>query len=951
MAGVAEDVSPAAGTLQVGDSAASLELRGTDGHWHETSFNVGGTAFPYVGALWQIETDAGVLEPGPAQSVQTEIGPEGRCTGVVFTGRADPFDWDLTYEASQGRIIKRLLLTATSPMELRRVTMFAADQLAADEVASTGLQDIAAFYRKGDSGFFASLDYPWSRIDSDGKQTTVSYPPVLTLAPGEAHSAHSLTLVPTALTGQHRYGRDTGEVLAMDRYVQERFPPRFDRPMNVSCSIVNRYTMPTRGVIWYTYKDHPTFSRNLDLLRREIDLLPQLGMEYYQVFPGVFDWAPGDPDPDTVRGIVDYANERGVRIGDYSGCNSVFCPHYNEHGNTLERPEWRMVDEAGNPSGFCFGSPEFADYYAKTVSEAAAAFGFELHCLDFLSLEPCYAEGHNHPPGRDSLYSQVRGLVQVLEALNATDPDMMIWSNSGNWVDFLPKIAWWNQNLYLTDPAIHTPWQGLNMTRLLDDARREQMVSLHYSHFLPYRFYSNCQYFFSQNSVIPDIRAYQYGALASLAVTPNLCLAEVRPWLDTLPAGKREDVLHFYQEWTKRIAGNYALWTRTYNAGEDPAPGNVEIYGHADGDHGFVFVVNPNFWREQVEVTLDESLGFAATGRCELRELHPTPRYLLTNAGPTPPYGATLQLDLSAREVLVFEVSPAPAQREDARLYGVEGLVSSTQEGYVAKIRGAQGSTAPFAVAVPEAAAPVLSATVDDNDPPQAKRLFAATDIKVIERANDGATSFELCFRRTEAPAELRQWQAKPESLETGLELGLSAGFADGTPVLTPLWERASADDDGLVMEHAPVMNFGGGYIENAFSELQETTVYLETSSGESPRAAEPRPDPEVQTTSMKLAENETGAPNWWFSTSFHLPFMYTIGAEPQFYEHPLVVFPMRDPAKVTELRAWMNGAPLNVERYRYPRNRDLSTWWADLVGSAASGGTNTLVVFATFAG
>jgi hypothetical protein len=57
----------------------------------------------------------------------------------------------------------------------------------------------------------------------------------------------------------------------------------------------------------------------------------------------------------------------------------------------------------------------------------------------------------------------------------------------------------------------------------------------------------------------------------------------------------------------------------------------------------------------------------------------------------------------------------------------------------------------------------------------------------------------------------------------------------------------------------------------------------------------------------------------------------------------------MLDPARVKDLRAWVNGAPLDVRRYAYPRNRGLSTWWADLVGTGARGGDNVLVVYIAF--
>ena len=95
------------------------------------------------------------------------------------------------------------------------------------------------------------------------------------------------------------------------------------------------------------------------------------------------------------------------------------------------------------------------------------------------------------------------------------------------------------------------------MTRLLDDSRREQMVTLHYSHFIPYRFFTNCQYFFSQNSVVPDLRNYQYGALSTLAVTPNICLGEIRPWLDDLSERDEKKVIAFYDKWTKFLKNNF----------------------------------------------------------------------------------------------------------------------------------------------------------------------------------------------------------------------------------------------------------------------------------------------------------------------------------------------------------------------------------------------------------
>jgi hypothetical protein len=372
--------------------------------------------------------------------------------------------------------------------------------------------------------------------------------------------------------------------------------------MYVAASIINRYTQVDGDIIFYTMKNQPLLSLQTDLVERDLDWMTKFGMEYYQVFPGVFEWDPNDPKS-KVEKLVQFAHERGLQIGDYSATSRVYSPHFNFYRNKLNRPDWLIRDRAGEERNiYCFGDAEFVDRYIETVVRSCRRFRFNLHCLDMLEFSPCYAENHRHPPGAESYYHQVRGLMRIMEAINAVSPEMMTWPNSGDFTEMLPKLAWYGPNLYLTDPSISTPWQGLNMTRLLDDARREQMVSFHHSYFLPYRFFTNLQYFVSQNSIVPDIRNFEYGALSTLAVTPNLGLGEIRPWLDRLSPSDHGKVTAFYKHWTKLVRDNYKLWTKTYRAGESPGMGAVEIYSHAAGDRGFIFLVNPNYWDRTVEV-------------------------------------------------------------------------------------------------------------------------------------------------------------------------------------------------------------------------------------------------------------------------------------------------------------------------------------------------------------
>jgi hypothetical protein len=70
-------------------------------------------------------------------------------------------------------------------------------------------------------------------------------------------------------------------VVAMDAYVQGHVPPRFERPQVVTTQIVNRYAQFGKPWIWYTYRDHGTFSLNQDVLRREFALAGRMGIEHF----------------------------------------------------------------------------------------------------------------------------------------------------------------------------------------------------------------------------------------------------------------------------------------------------------------------------------------------------------------------------------------------------------------------------------------------------------------------------------------------------------------------------------------------------------------------------------------------------------------------------------------------------------------------------------------------
>lgn len=944
--------------VSIGDSQLQFDVS-YGPNLKESGFQSHGQGLLELDAVpWAVQVDGKTITPTNSVMKLGKILSDSVATYVEFTGTLKEFSWKLSYNVSgAGRITKSFSLTPKRNLLLELVTLWNANATLDPIVSSTDIQDIAAFYREGSSGMFISLDFPYSKITVKNHFCQVFYPPFVKLKKGEIYTAHTITLGATMVKGRQRFGIHEGEVASMDSYVQERYKPRFDRPMFATSSINNRYTQPRGDVIFYTMKDHPTLTYNKDLLKRELALMPKLGIEYYQVFPGVFDWVPGDPHPDTVMMLMDYARHLGVRMGDYSGTGEVFCPHYNNHRNSLDKPEWRIKTKDGKRNAsFCFGVPEFVDFYLNTVKQNAKKYGFETHILDFLNIQPCYETSHGHPAGKYSIYQQVSGLVRILEGINSVSPEMMTWSNSGNWAEFLPKIAWSNHNLYLTDPYISLPFQGLNMTRLLDDARREQMVSLHYSTFIPYRFLTNCQYFFSQNSIAPDLRNYQFGALSTLAVTPNLTLGEVRPWIDDQSPENQREIISFYKHWTGFIEKNFKLWKQTYHVGDDPGISSVEIYSHAEDDHGFIFVVNSSFSDRTVKVPIDGSLGFNGQNSSELLELYPVEQKRLTAQGPFFMLGSELPIHVSARQVVILEVRPAP-EKITPTLYGLPGTIENTRDGYLLKTKAIQGQSSRIAVLLPEGSQPIISANVRMDVPKQMERQIYTTPLKLIgSESNKGYMGFliDIQFRRETVPTELRHWQVKSETLQEGLKADFDTGFSSiDTNVLFPLLTNVDEFQKLPLMDKVldslklgPLANFRGAYIENAFGEIQDTWIELKT--GEIVNGI-----PDVTLKSDEVAEESLKLPalardegkSWWLETEFNLPFMYAFGAEPSFDEHTFLVLPLLRRGQVKEIRAWLNGKPLNIQAYNYPRNRNLGTFYADLVGTAAHGGRNKLVL------
>src|SRR5439155_2312222 len=100
-------------------------------------------------------------------------------------------------------------------------------------------------------------------------------------------------------------------------------------------------------------------------------------------------------------------------------------------------------------------------------------------------------------------------------------------------------------------------------------------------------------------------------------------------------------------------------------------------------------------------------------------------------------------------------------------------------------------------------------------------------------------------------------------------------------------------DDDAVRLGLGPVANFCGAYVDHAFSEMQETWIELHHGT-QTALSVVPLTTEETLPSRKSLpALAKTSEKAWWFETSLDIPFLHSLGLDPAFDKHTIIVFPL----------------------------------------------------------
>lgn len=850
-------------------------------------------------------------------------------------------DLDLTVEYFQvdsGAVRKVLRLRSKKEITLDRVDVEslnitgASGEIARSESERKGKDGypICVFIDAGGYGAFFSLDFAFSEITWSGNLLNVGYQPFVKLRAGEEYESHAVTFQAYRLSGTKQGSFDTAAAEAFRSYIRWDYaPPHLNGPQFFYTSIVNRFTevdktvppakpseKPIQNTIFYTLSDANYYMLHPENIPAEIDFCKSLSMDVCQLYEGPFEWIAGNPAASLAKRIGEYARDRGVKLGLYTGANQLTAPHFNHYGQDKGRAEWKLLSEDGKRGAYCWGSREFADWFTDILIETSLNFNFHDANFDFLSIAPCFDPKHGHAIGEKGIYRQVYNLVASLDAVRAAVPGYVYDSNLG-WPPFVPKIARSMDAFYLTDPHFTTYFPSLNATEQQDNSRRFQMVSYFLNRLTPVEYFRNCEYFVIPDSVIPDSKIFEFGVLQGLALTPNLQLGEARALFDRFSPAQQENARRFLARWTSFVRQNFELYANTKILTGVPKLGQVEIYAHSAADRSIVFLVNPNPFPADASFGANEAIGLSSAGPFLLHELYPEDR--LVNLGVT--RSENVSMKVPSRSVVVLEIGRGPGySRAPLRITGAPATYDRFNDRYRITLTGSQGESRTVGLYLPDG-----------------ERLTKVEANGQALQANSVAGGYSLAVRfpKEKVEDQVQNWRVTLASLEEG--------------IAKSLWRETTAGDSlrfPQVDSAAPVANFLGARIENLLNERYSRELLVYFDSGKVPEAMTQvvppvRPPP---STNVPMAGK-----TWWYTARFPVSYVQSF-IPPAPNDHNYISLNFARPGEVSTIKVWLNGKEVPVETFQYWRGPVWAkNFYIDGTKHGLKRGENALALFVQY--
>ena len=569
-------------------------------------------------------------------------------------------------------------------------------------------KDFGAFLRLGNNrGVMLTVQNPLLEVNHAGNSATIAYSPDMQWKMGWGDFAADPAVVgiynlsgerlPREMTLEWRPSPDSAPRDGMDRAEIEAFRDC------VRAFLVNPAASPNSVEVGWTLNDY-----QIDVgtpegraeYRRIIDSASSLGIRNLLYAPGNSslaqrtdsadtwsweyvlwlnmgqkirkgEWNPAsDPIPREVTQMVAYAKSKNV------GLLAYVYPSIPYEGNAA----W-LVKKSGEDKKFSYAtlaSREFQDYLLHNLIEFQRRTGIAGYSFDYTWL---------NLPG-SSTYAQWFGWKRVMAALRRASPSIVIdgrqsYQQYGPWswlagsyphptgTDEQPEsfkpypdlhfdrvsadrarfVNYWYRNYQFAPAevipgyATHQTERSINIPSDGPTGGHSQKEETVYTRYLPRDW---------------DYLGYRYSFISSIATGG---------WnnvVDMIPARDPEELRYFSgadQAWIRR----WLAWTtdhkeylrNTRTILDQPSMGHVDGTSAIVGDHGYIFLFNPNYNRMSATFVLNKTVGLSAVGKFALREIYPDHGRTIGKPGEGVwSSGDSVHLDLDGTSATVLEVVP-----------------------------------------------------------------------------------------------------------------------------------------------------------------------------------------------------------------------------------------------------------------------------------------------------
>jgi len=388
------------------------------------------------------------------------------------------------------------------------------------------------------------------------------------------------------------------------------------------------------------------------------------------------------PIPDTVTEMLDYAKSKHLGVLAYVYPSLPFS----------QNPSWIVSDPAKASKNVyaTLASRDFQDFLIHQLVAFKRRTGIAGYSFDYAFLDV---------PG-STAYAQWYGWRRVLESLRQAEPDIIIdgrqtYQQYGPWSWLAGSYPHPTGNdeqaeSFTSYPDLHFDRVSADRTRFVNYWYRNYQFAPHevvpgyMTHQTP-RNRNVVTHSGSGSKPVSEIvyspfrrrdwdyLGYQYSILSSVATAGWNNVVSMIPGRDVAEFehfSERDKA--WIRDWLKWTGDNKDLLRRTKTILGQPAMGKVDGTAAVAGDHGFVFLFNPNYKALSAKIKWDATIGVDAQAHFVVRELYPDKGKLIGNPGKGFwASGDVLSLKLDGTSATVLELVPAVEFEARTLVFGV----------------------------------------------------------------------------------------------------------------------------------------------------------------------------------------------------------------------------------------------------------------------------------------